>query len=231
MGRWVAARAGFERGGESNRAGFASTIVEMSDTFSLSLWYPQMQMATLDEKLGAVLRLFAEHGGERGVFSATVWPVNWREAVVYQQVYGLGEHACQIDIALEEAFEFVHADYAWEFQIGWTLWEPEIVPGRPTEWERKNRLVRVLGYGPEFDEGAWAQEGHIRVDFGTDDAFLQEGLALDDRGLKCIEENVRQLIGLADALEKETGASGRLLWSELGETLADRLLARLNRVQ
>ena len=195
----------------------ASTIEEMSDTFSLSLWYPQLLMAALDEKLETVLRQFALHGGERGVFSATVWPVNWRESAVYQQVYGLGEHGCQIEIALEEAMEFHHADYAWEFQIGWTLWEPELDGGKHPKWERRNRLVRVIGYGPEFDEGAFAQEGQIRVEFGTDEAFLQEGVELDTEALRCIEDNVRQLIALTNAIEQETEASARLLdWLRIG---------------
>ena len=47
----------------------------MSDTISLSLWYPQLRLASLQEKLEIVLRQFALHGGEPGVFSATAWPV------------------------------------------------------------------------------------------------------------------------------------------------------------
>ena len=41
------------------------------------------------------------------------------------------------------------------------------------------------------------------------------------------EENVRQLVELTTAVEKESGATARLLWSELGESLAQRLAARL----
>jgi hypothetical protein len=35
------------------------------------------------------------------------------------------------------------------------------------------------------------------------------------------------LVGLAAAVEKESGATARILWSELGESLAQRLAARL----
>jgi hypothetical protein len=42
-----------------------------------------------------------------------------------------------------------------------------------------------------------------------------------------VEENVRQLVDLTNAIEKESGATARLLWSELGESLAQRLAARL----
>jgi hypothetical protein len=203
----------------------------MSDTISLSLWYPNFRFATLGEKLEIILRQFGEHGGEHGVFSATAWPVNWREAAAFQEVYGLGENACKIEVAVEAAMELLHNDYAYEFQIGWTLWEPEENAGPHPDWVRTPRLVRVIGYGPEFDEGAYEQEGHIRIDFGTDTPFLQEEIAMTPQTLRSIEENIRQLVALTNAIEKESEASARLLWSELGESLASRLVARLNKLQ
>lgn len=207
----------------------------MSDSISLSLWYPQFRLASLQEKLEIILHQFALYGGEPGVFSATAWPVNWREVHAFQEIYGLGEHGCQIEIAVTDTLELLHPDYAYEFQIGWTLWEPETsdgtIPIGGPKWVRTPRLVRVIGYGPEFDEGAFEQEGHIRIDFGNDGPFLQEGVALNSEALRCIEENIRQLIELTNAVEKESEASARLLWSELGESLASRLVARLNRLQ
>ena len=209
----------------------ASKLIRMSDTFSLSLWYPQLRLASLADKLTAVLQQFALHGGEPGVFSATAWPVNWREAAAFQEVYGLGEHGARIDYAVEQALELLHTDYAYEFQIGWTLWEPEIDGGSHPNWVRTPRLVRVIAYGPEFDDGAYEQEGHIRIDFGSDTPFLQEDVALTADAIRCIEENVRQLIELTNAIEKESEASARLMWTETGESLAQRLVARLNRLQ
>jgi hypothetical protein len=209
----------------------ASKIVQMSDAFSLSLWYPQLRLAALAEKLEIVLSQFALHGGEAGVFSATAWPLNWREAAVFQEVYGLGEDAAKIDYAVEQALELLHADSAYEFQIGWMLWEPEEGGGLHPDWVKTRRLVRVIGYGPEFDDGAYEQEGHIRIDFGPDAPFLQEDVELTPEAVRCIEENVRQLIELTNAVEKESEAAARLIWSELGESLAQRLMARMNRLQ
>jgi hypothetical protein len=202
----------------------------MSDTISLSLWYPQFRLASLGEKLEIILQQFGAHGGEHGVFSATAWPVNWREAAAFQEVYGRGENAAKIDLAVEQALELLHTDYAYEFQIGWTLWEPEQDAGPNPDWVKTPRLVRVIGYGPDFDEGAYEQEGHIRIDFGTDAPFLQEDIALSPQALRCIEENIRQLVDLTNAIEKESEATARLLWSDLGESLASRLVARLNRL-
>ena len=267
----------------------------MSDTLYLSLWYPNLRLEALPDKLTAVLGAFAAHGGEAKVYSATVWPVNWSEAPVFQRVYGrMGGDPGSIPgaeprQAVEEALELLHEDFAYEFQIGWSLWELEAGAGgasaggkatadpsaRPAlraglaqdgmlksgardnsaerrsageaappkagqeagatsletgvtvRWARGPRLVRVTGYGPLFDEGAYEQDGHIRIDFGSDTPFLAEDADLDRVGARHVEENVRQLVELAAGIEKASGATARLLWSELGESLAQRLAERL----
>ena len=286
----------------------------MADTLYLSLWYPNLRLEALPDKLTAVLGAFAAHGGESRVYAATVWPVSWSEPPVFQQVWGRritvgGAGETQLGAepaaAVEAATELLHEDYAYEFQIGWSLWEVEQLPENagssttlgsarddksqlapPNEqtageagegerqhvsarvrvsesasqpgvhrstrlaaaseaaqddeaqltiqgenpigrWVRGPRLVRVTGYGPLFDEGAYEQDGHIRIDLGSDGPFLEEDVPLDQVGARHVEENVRQLLGLAGAVEKASGATARLLWSELGESLAQKLAARL----
>jgi hypothetical protein len=245
-------------------------LIEMSDTLYLSLWYPNLRLEGLADKLTAVLSAFAAHGGEARVYSATVWPVSWSETPIYQQIYGRRKAAttdnaappalgAEPRAAVEETLAQLHDDYAYEFQIGWSLWELEKAPGNaprghppstplrsaqddsPLEvrsaqddsagmdarWVREPRLVRVTGYGSLFDEGAYEADGHIRIDFGPDGPFLEEGVELDSVAARHVEENVRQLIELTAAVGKASGATARLLWSELGESLAKRLALRL----
>jgi hypothetical protein len=215
----------------------------MADTLYLSLWYPNLRLATMADKLTAVLGAFAAHGGEARVYSATVWPVSWSEPPVFQQIYGrrvgsipdaaAGQKAplgAEPRVAVEEALELLHDDYAYEFQIGWSLWEHETAGELDSRWVREPRLVRVTGFGPLFDEGAYEADGHIRVDFGTDTPFLEEDLELDSVAARHVEENVRQLVELTAAVEKASGATARLLWSELGESLAQRLALRLRAI-
>ena len=220
----------------------------MADTLYLSFWYPNLRLAGLADKLTAVLGAFAAHGGEARVYSATVWPVGWSESPVFQKIFGRGERGLEPRQAVEDALELLHEDYAYEFQIGWSLWEPEIQTatagpsaslstaqddnggrrtGPQTLWAREPRFVSVTGYGPLFDEGAYEQDGHIRINFGSDAAFLDEEIELDSVAARHVEENVRQLVDLTMAAEKDSGATARLLWSELGESLAQRLAARL----
>jgi hypothetical protein len=207
----------------------------MADSLYLSLWYPNLRLAGLGDRLTAVLSTFAAQGGEARVYAATVWPVSWSEAPVFQRVWGRvagsPEEGAAPGVeprqAVEEALELLHEDYAYEFQIGWSLWELETPADVDSRWVREPRLVRVTGFGPLFDEGAYEQDGHIRVEFGSDAPFLEEDADLDSVGAKHVEDNVRQLVELTTAIEKGSGATARLLWSELGESLAQRLAARL----
>ena len=218
----------------------------MADTLYLSLWYPNLRLEAMADKLTAVLGAFAAHGGEARVYSATVWPVSWSESPVLQNVYGRRGRSADGSpaadgagaaprLAVEEALELLHDDYAYEFQIGWNLWElvasasPQADPaeGLDAPWVRAPRLVRVTAYGPLFDDGAYEADGHIRVDFGPDGPFLEEGVEFDSAAARHVEENVRQLVTLTSAIEKASGATARLLWSELGESLAERLASRL----
>ena len=201
--------------------------IEMSDTLYLSLWYPNLRVAAIPDKLTAVLAAFAAHGGEPRVYAATVWPISWTETPIFQKVYGWGERGAEPKAAVEEALELLHDDYAYEFQVVWSLWELESGGEKEPRWAREPRLVRVTGYGPLFDEGAYEQDGHIRIDFGPDGPFLEEDVELDSVAARHVEENVRQLVELTAAVEKASGATARLLWSELGESLAQRLAARL----
>lgn len=245
----------------------------MADTLYLSLWYPDLRLEALANKLTTVLGAFAAHGGEERVYSATVWPVDWSEAPVFQQIYGRRIQSLtdeqQLPLgalpkdAVAEAMEHLHEDYAWEFQIGWHLWEPE-APGDagpsllpqntdpstalrsaqddtaqtgsgssmekayPNQrWKEQMRLVRVIGYGPLFDNASYEAEGHLHIDFGSDAPFLDEDVELDAHGLRYVQQNIQQLLSLASAADKSSGATARLLWSELGENLAEKLSARL----
>jgi hypothetical protein len=209
----------------------------MSDALYLSLWYPNLRLDGLADKLTAVLAEFARHGGEPRVYAATVWPVSWSESPVFQRVWGRAVAATTLNqpplpgaeprAAVAEALESLYDDYAYEFQIGWSLWEFETPANLDPRWARVVRLVRVTGFGPLFDDGAYEQDGHIRIDFGSDAPFLEEEAELNSAAARHMAENVRQLVDFTHAVEKASGATARLLWSELGESLAQKLAQRL----
>jgi hypothetical protein len=204
----------------------------MSDQLYLSLWYPNFRLDALPGAVEKVIEQFSAAGGSSRVAAATVYPISWNESPVWQRVYRNEpeEEASDPRAVITAAMESVHDDYAWEFELDWELWVPEQAPGLDTMWRQEPRTVRVVAFGPEFDDEAWETNGHIRVDFGLDTPFLYEELDLDEDAVERVKQNVQRLVAFTQGVQKNGGISTRLLWSESGENLAARLIERLQQV-
>lgn len=210
----------------------------MADQLYLSLWYPNFKLIALPSALEKVMVQFAAIGGSGRVKAAAAYPVSWNEPPVYQRIYDErfkddGEEEDEPASprqAIQAAMELLHEDFAYEFELTWELWVPEEAGGMDPIWKRESRIIRVIGYGPEFDQGAFEQNGQIRIDFGTDTPFLYEEVDLDPEGTLHVKQNVQLLVDFTNAVQKHGGISTRLLWSESGESLAQKLIARLQHV-
>jgi hypothetical protein len=203
----------------------------VADQLYLSLWFPNFRLAALAPAIVGVLRQLSGAGGTSPVTAAAVYPISWNEAPVYQRVYDEEEtEAAQPEAAVSEAMEMLHEDCAYEFEVNWDLWVSEAGGGLDTKWRQEPRVVRVTGFGPEFDEGSYEQNGQIRIEFGTDAPFLQEEVALEPETAARVQQNVQKLVDVTQAIQKNLPVSSRLLWSESGESLAEKLIARLQRL-
>ena len=203
----------------------------MADQIYLSLWFPNFRLDALLTALITVLRQFSAIGSSSLISAASVYPLSWNESPVYQRIYGEDEaEDAAPELAISEATELLHDDYAYEFEVKWDLWVAEVGPGLDPLWRKEMRVVRVVGFGPEFDQGAYEQNGHVRVDFGPDTPFLHEELDLDRDAADHVKENVQMLVDFTNSVQENCAISSRLLWSESGETLAQKLVARLQRV-
>ncbi len=218
----------------------------MSDQLYLSLWFPNFRFADLPEQVIAVLRQFARVSGLPRVSSAAAIPVSFAEPPVYQRLYVLDTRAAEgadtdaslIENAVREATEQLHEDTAWEFETKWPLWTFE--PGEgglDGIWRRTAQNVKLLAFGPDFDNAAWEQNGHVRVDFGLDTSWVfDEDEAWQDEEARAeaarhIKENVEMLLAFTLSVEKHCKLESRLLWTESGEPLAEKLVARLQKLQ
>lgn len=197
----------------------------MADPLYLSLWFTDFDVEDMLPRALSVMRQFPFSVERPGVRYVAVHPVAWSEATVLEQKF---DPAISSEQAVLAAADFLHEDYAYAFEASWDLW---ILSDDNKQWDVKPTLVRFLVHGTEFEEGVYQQEGHIEVDFGLDSPFIYEEINLTAEAEEHVRANIQKLVDFTAAAEKSSGATGRLLWSESEENLAQKLIARLQRVQ
>jgi hypothetical protein len=197
----------------------------MPDPLYLSLWFPDFSGPAMLPHALAVLSQFPFSTQRPGLTYIAVQPVSWNEPTVLERRFSPG---IAIEEALTLAADLIHDDYAYIFDAYWDLWTLD-ESGR--EWRRVPSLVKFIAQGEEFDNGAQEQTGHMQVDFGLDSPFLQENIDLTEEAQTKVRENVGKLVEFTMKAEKNTRATGRLLWSESDENLAQKLVARLQKGQ
>ena len=199
----------------------------MADPLYYSLWFPNFRLTALPEKLLQVMHQLPH----ALVTAATVYPLDWQQTPSFQRSYiAESDEAATPEVAIEEATEIMHEDCAYEFELPWKLWYPESDGVLDPIWREEVRAVRIIGFGPQFDEGTYEQNGHIRLDLGLDTPFLCEDIPLNEDDQVFVKRNVEQLITLTTAIEQNCGVETRLLWTESEENLAQKLIARLQKL-
>ena len=126
------------------------------------------------------------------------------------------------------AADLVHDDYAYVFDVYWDMWTAD-ESGQLDLWSPSQ--VKIIAQGEAFDDSVQQETGHIEIDFGLDSLFVQEGVELTEESQARIRENVLRLIEFGKKVEMHTRATSRRLWSESDESLPQKLIARLQRVQ
>jgi hypothetical protein len=195
----------------------------MADPLYLSLWYPNFDVEEMLPHMLTVLRQFPFSARAPGVNYVALHPVAWSEATVLERRFS---PPASPEAAVLAASELLHEDYAYLFEGAWDLW----VQGEDKQWQQRPSPVRFIARALDFEGGAWEQEGHIQVDFGLDSLFLQDGVSLTREAEEHVRVNVQQLVEFSTKIEKKSGASGRVLWSESEDNFAQKLVARLQRV-
>lgn len=195
----------------------------MTDPLYLSLWFPHFDEADMLPRLLAVVRQFMFSASRPGISAFAVHPVSWSEPTVLERRFHPGIDSEQ---AIAMAADMLHRDYAYVLEGYWDLW---VRSGETGEWVVEPRQVKFIAHGLDFDDGTYQESGHIQVDFGLDTPFLFDDVDLDEISEPRIRANVQKLVNFTNAVEKICGISGRVLWSESEENLAQKLIARLQK--
>jgi len=196
----------------------------VADSLYLSLWFPSFDIEDMLPRALSVMRQFPFSAERPGISYVALHPVSWDEPTILEQRFQPGVPPEQ---AVLVAADLLHEDYAYAFEAMWDLW---IFSEEQKQWVQRPSLVEFLVHGEGFDEAAYRQEGHIQVDFGFDSPFLQEDVQLTPEAEAHVRANVQKLVEFTVKAEKHSGANSRLLWSESEENLAQKLIARLQKV-
>jgi hypothetical protein len=204
----------------------------MADSLYLSLWFPHFRPDEMLARALCVLGQFPYSTQRPGITQVEAHGIAWNEAVVFEDRFNPGLAPAQ---AVEIVREFAHDDHGFAFEAWWDLWAPRGEPGDPEDpeahWIDRPMPVTFLVNGTAFHEGAYEEEGHIKIDFGLDTPFLYEEEADTPELEERVRVNVAKLVAVTIAVEKHCGTASRLLWSESDETLVQKLIARLQKVQ
>ncbi len=196
----------------------------MPDPLYLSLWFSDFNGPAMLPHILAVLQQFPFSEQRPGIAYIAVQPVSWNEATVLERRFSPGVTPQE---AVVVAADLVHDDYAYVFDAYWDMWTVD----ESGKWSLGPSQVKIIAQGEEFDEGAHQENGHIEIDFGLDALFIQEGAKLTPETEAHIRENVLRLIEFTKKIEMHTRATSRRLWSDSDESLPQKLVARLQRVQ
>src|ERR1700693_3437568 len=157
----------------------------MADSLYLSIWFPSFREAEIMPRPVSVLRQFPFSAVREGITYLSVHPVAWSEPTVLERRFVPG-------ILPEEAADvaggFAHDVFAFVFEAFWDL----LVPNEDEQgdtWVQRPVAVRFLVHGVQFDEGIYAEDGHVEVDFGLDTYFAYEGLTISSAVEKHLRTN------------------------------------------
>ena len=200
----------------------------MADRLYLSIWFPSFREQEALPRLLSVLKQFPFSEQKSGIGYLAVHCISWDQPVVFQQSF---DYRADAERALALAGEFLNDDNAYEVEAMWDLWLPLQEGDLDTTWKLQPQTVKFTAFGAKFEEATYQQNGHIQVDFGLDAPFLYEEIEFTEAVERRIKANVHKLVSFTTSVEKNCGISGRVLWSESEDNLAQKLIERLQKVQ
>jgi len=201
----------------------------MADQLYLSLWFPTFSEEDAAARLLSVLKQFPFSDSRPGIGYLAVHAVSFSEPQIFAESFDFRatpEHATQV------LSEFRQPDYAYEVEVAWDLFHPVQEADLDETWQKQPGSVTLTAFGEDFGDRVFQQCGHIQIDFGLDTPFLQEEISYTPEIERLIKANIQKLVAFTQAVEKNCGITGRVLWSESeeAENLAQKLIAKLQRV-
>jgi hypothetical protein len=182
------------------------------DQLSLSLWIRGFDAVNMLRHFQELLRVFPFSQLRPGAAALKIYAIEFAEPPIFERVYPEGE---EVETVIEACREFENDDCAYLVDGFWEMFRPN----EQGEWRLGPSRVTLSCLGPAFDS---VIGDHLRIDVGTDAAFLPDPEDLDSE--RPARSNLAGLVRLARELQTSLPVERRQLWSETGENFAERLL-------
>ncbi len=180
----------------------------MPDALYLSLWLRGFSSLALPVYFRKLMAAFPMSKLEPYARFRIV-PLSWAEPPMIEEDFEPDGGLLELSAVVQE---HLHDDCAYQVETRWDLWR-----WAEDGWALKPSRVVLDLYGSAFDAGS---KEHIRIDFGPESQFLPES---HSDNLRPVQSNIRSLLHFSGDLEEALSVERRLLWSESGENLAERL--------
>ena len=201
----------------------------MADLVYLDLWIDNFSESNMLQHWASVLAEFPVSATSPGVRSLAIYPFRRSETPVLQQSF---QEGADVEHVAGLAAEWLHADCAYEAEMNWDLWL-QTSPEAPGKRRQVPSPVSLVCFGREFEDESEEGRCDLQINFGLDFAFVPDPDELehlqDSSVMEIVrqrtQENIQQLLGFVRRLKEKLPVAKKLLWSESGENLAEKILA------
>jgi hypothetical protein len=181
----------------------------MSDQLNLSLWVRAFDAETMLRHFEEMLRVFPFSNLRPGIAAVKIYAVDYSEPAALEQAFA-GE--TDIETVMQLCRDFENPDCAYLVEGWWELWRYD------KNWQLTPVRVTLCCFGPEFENDL---DDHLRTEVGGEADFLPA--AGNPESARKAQSNLASLVRLARDLQAAMPVESRSLWSESGESFADRL--------
>ena len=201
----------------------------MADLVYLNLWLNNFSESNMLQHWGSALAEFPVSATSPGIRSLAIYPFCWSETPILQQSF---QEGADLDHVAGLAGEWLHADCAYEAQMNWDLWLLA-APETPGKRRQVPAPVSVVCFGQEFEDKTEEGRCDLQINFGQDYAFIPDPDKLAQARTspemelmqRRTQENIHLLLSFVRRLEGSLPVAKKLLWSESGANLAEKILS------
>ncbi len=186
----------------------------MADRLYLSLWLKNPSPLTLKRRYIKLIESFP-FSKLAPTLLLTVRAVSNREAALFEDTFPDISALDRIQAAVEA---WNSTDASFELEGAWDLLQPN-----GAEWTLQSSKVNLIGYASDYER---EKDEDLRIEFGNESPFLPVSDA--PASFRYVEGNIKSLLRLVKELETVLPVEKRLLWSESGDSFAERLAAMTN---